>query len=151
MSTATADMSLSRSAMSHARSAGRGAGWHIDAITLSLVLGIVLLGLVMVTSASISIASQESGDAFIYLRRQLVLTVIGAVGAMIVVCMRTEAIERISVPLLIVAFALLFIVLVPGLDFGPSTARQYIRVSYATSMENLQEAVSRLRRFFGQG
>jgi aspartate/methionine/tyrosine aminotransferase len=43
------------------------------------------------------------------------------------------------------------VVLVPGLDFGPSTARQYIRVSYATSMENLQEAVSRLRRFFGQG
>jgi aspartate/methionine/tyrosine aminotransferase len=42
------------------------------------------------------------------------------------------------------------VVLVPGLDFGPSTARQYIRVSYATSMENLQEAVARLRRFFGQ-
>jgi aspartate/methionine/tyrosine aminotransferase len=42
------------------------------------------------------------------------------------------------------------VVLVPGLDFGPSTARQYIRVSYATSMENLQEAVSRLRRFFAK-
>ena len=40
------------------------------------------------------------------------------------------------------------VVLVPGLDFGPYTARQYIRVSYATSMENLQEAVARLRRFF---
>jgi aspartate/methionine/tyrosine aminotransferase len=41
------------------------------------------------------------------------------------------------------------VVLVPGLDFGPYTAHQYIRVSYATSMENLQEAVSRLRDFFG--
>ena len=40
------------------------------------------------------------------------------------------------------------VVMVPGLDFGPSTARQYIRVSYATSMENLQEAVARLRIFF---
>jgi aspartate/methionine/tyrosine aminotransferase len=40
------------------------------------------------------------------------------------------------------------VVLVPGLDFGPSTARQYIRVSYATSMENLKEAVARLQRFF---
>ncbi|WP_020693826.1 pyridoxal phosphate-dependent aminotransferase [Noviherbaspirillum massiliense] len=40
------------------------------------------------------------------------------------------------------------VVLVPGLDFGPHTARQYIRASYATSMENLQEAVERLRRFF---
>lgn len=41
------------------------------------------------------------------------------------------------------------VVLVPGLDFGPHTARNYIRVSYATSMENLQEAVARLQRFFG--
>lgn len=40
------------------------------------------------------------------------------------------------------------VVLVPGLDFGPHTARQYIRLSYATSMENLQQAVSRLRTFF---
>lgn len=40
------------------------------------------------------------------------------------------------------------VVLVPGLDFGPHTAKQYIRLSYATSMDNLQEAVERLRRFF---
>jgi aspartate/methionine/tyrosine aminotransferase len=40
------------------------------------------------------------------------------------------------------------VVLVPGLDFGPHTARQYIRLSYATSMENLQQAVSRLQTFF---
>lgn len=40
------------------------------------------------------------------------------------------------------------VVMVPGLDFGPYTAHQYIRVSYATSMENLREAVGRLRGFF---
>ncbi|MEB0137313.1 pyridoxal phosphate-dependent aminotransferase [Actimicrobium sp. CCC2.4] len=40
------------------------------------------------------------------------------------------------------------VVLVPGLDFGPSTAHQYIRVSYATSMANLEEAVRRLKVFF---
>lgn len=40
------------------------------------------------------------------------------------------------------------VVMVPGLDFGPSTAHRYVRISYATSMENLQEAVARLRIFF---
>jgi aspartate/methionine/tyrosine aminotransferase len=40
------------------------------------------------------------------------------------------------------------VVLVPGLDFGPFTAREYIRLSYATSLANLQEAVGRLREFF---
>lgn len=39
------------------------------------------------------------------------------------------------------------VVLVPGLDFGTHGARRYIRVSYATSMENLQEAVRRLAPF----
>ncbi|MDY7579653.1 pyridoxal phosphate-dependent aminotransferase [Herbaspirillum sp. RTI4] len=40
------------------------------------------------------------------------------------------------------------VVLVPGLDFGPHTARRYLRLSYATSMENLEEAVRRLQVFF---
>lgn len=39
------------------------------------------------------------------------------------------------------------VVMVPGLDFGTYTARSYVRISYATSMENLQEAVRRLREF----
>lgn len=40
------------------------------------------------------------------------------------------------------------VVLVPGLDFGPATAQHYIRLSYATSIENLREAVGRLEQFF---
>jgi aspartate/methionine/tyrosine aminotransferase len=40
------------------------------------------------------------------------------------------------------------VVLVPGLDFGPHTARDYLRISYATSMDNLHEAVARLKTFF---
>jgi aspartate/methionine/tyrosine aminotransferase len=40
------------------------------------------------------------------------------------------------------------VVLVPGLDFGPHTARNYIRVSYATSMPELEEAIRRLREYF---
>ena len=40
------------------------------------------------------------------------------------------------------------VVLVPGADFGTHAAQRYIRVSYATSMDNLVEAVSRLTEFF---
>ena len=39
------------------------------------------------------------------------------------------------------------VVIVPGLDFGPATAGTYVRLSYANSFENLQEAVARLSRF----
>ncbi|MEK0428381.1 MAG: hypothetical protein RL001_908 [Pseudomonadota bacterium] len=39
------------------------------------------------------------------------------------------------------------VVLVPGLDFGDYASRRYLRVSYATSMENLAEAVERLGKY----
>jgi len=42
------------------------------------------------------------------------------------------------------------VVLVPGLDFGPYTAHHYIRLSYATAMDHLEEAVTRLGKLFGR-
>ena len=62
-------------------------GLAIDAPTLVLVLSIVLLGLVMVTSASITIAGRD-GDAFAFLERQLLLVLIGAVAAAVTFAVR---------------------------------------------------------------
>ena len=39
------------------------------------------------------------------------------------------------------------VVMTPGLDFGTRDVERYVRVSYATSMENLQEAVRRLEAY----
>ncbi|HEV7606868.1 MAG TPA: putative lipid II flippase FtsW [Steroidobacteraceae bacterium] len=106
----------------------RTRGLHIDAVALSLVAAIVLLGLIMVTSASISIASKESGDAFSYLERQLVLCLIGFVLAALVFCIRTEYLEKLAFPLLIAAIVLLFIVLIPGLGHVVNGSRRWIRL-----------------------
>src|SRR5690606_964761 len=38
---------------------------------------------------------------------------------------------------------------VPGLDFGPAHAANFLRLSYATGLDRLQEAMDRLRRFLG--
>lgn len=40
------------------------------------------------------------------------------------------------------------VVMVPGQDFGPHTAKDYIRISYATSRENIEEAMARLGKLF---
>jgi cell division protein FtsW len=106
----------------------RGKGLHIDAVALALVAAIVLLGLIMVTSASISIASKESGNAFAYLERQLVLCLVGFVLAAVVFCVRTEMLEKMAWPLLIVAVALLFFVLIPGLGHVVNGSRRWIRL-----------------------
>ncbi|MBI0326088.1 pyridoxal phosphate-dependent aminotransferase [Burkholderia plantarii] len=41
------------------------------------------------------------------------------------------------------------VVLVPGMDFGLHAPREYIRLSYATAYERLEEAVARLGAMFG--
>lgn len=42
------------------------------------------------------------------------------------------------------------VVLVPGRDFGPYTARNYVRLSYATAYERIEEAIARMARAFGR-
>ncbi|HXS26187.1 MAG TPA: putative lipid II flippase FtsW [Steroidobacteraceae bacterium] len=106
---------------------GRG-GWRIDTVLLALVLAVVLLGLVMVTSASISIAARENGQGFYYLERQLLLTGVGAAVAAILLTIRTDFIERLSTPLLIAGYALLLAVLVPGLGHVVNGSRRWLAI-----------------------
>ena len=111
-----------------ARSGLRAPALHLDSVTIALVLSIVLLGLVMVTSASISIAAREAGDPFAYLQRQLILTVIGTVGAAFVFCVRTDLLEKAALPLLGVAAILLLLVLVPGVGHSVNGSRRWVRL-----------------------
>jgi aspartate/methionine/tyrosine aminotransferase len=43
------------------------------------------------------------------------------------------------------------VALTPGVDFGEVGAKRFIRVSYATSMAKLEEAISRLAAYLGRG
>ncbi|MBV9343494.1 MAG: putative lipid II flippase FtsW [Gammaproteobacteria bacterium] len=114
-----------------APSARAGGRIHLDPVTIALVLGIVLLGLVMVTSASVSVASQESGQPFFYLERQLCLTLIGVGCAALLFALPTALIERAALPLLALAGLLLVVVLVPGLGHVVNGSRRWLRLAGA--------------------
>jgi cell division protein FtsW len=98
-------------------------------VTVAIVLAIALLGLVMVTSASVSIASKETGQTFFYLERQLLLMLIGAGSAALLFCIPTQLLERISVPLLITAIAMLALVFVPGLGHTVNGSRRWLQLA----------------------
>jgi cell division protein FtsW len=119
---------LASSSMSYARSSRTNGAVHIDLVTISLVLAISLLGLVMVTSASVSIASKDTGQAFFYLERQLLLMLIGGGCAALLFCIPTQLLEKISVPLLIVAIAMLALVFVPGLGHTVNGSRRWLQL-----------------------
>ena len=122
-------MSTAATALGLARCGRGGLAVHVDPVTLALTLAIVLLGLVMVTSASVSIASQETGQPFYYLERQLLLTLIGAGCAALMFAIRTELLERAAVPLLALGVLLLIVVLIPGIGHAVNGSRRWLRLA----------------------
>ena len=115
--------------MGFARSGAARGGVHLDTVTIAVTLALVLLGLIMVTSASVSIASRETGQPFYYLERQLLLVAVGGAAAMLLFSIRTEWLERASGPLLAVALLLLAVVLVPGLGHAVNGSRRWLRLA----------------------
>ena len=118
-----------RTPMSFARSSGRGRVIYIDSVTLALVLAIVLFGLIMMTSASISIADQYTGQPFYFLERQLIAVAIGLAGAVFVFWFKCERLERLSPWLMVGAMVLLLAVLVPGLGLRVNGGRRWLHLA----------------------
>ncbi|MEN9705670.1 MAG: hypothetical protein RLZZ393_1549 [Pseudomonadota bacterium] len=107
-----------------------GEGFRVDVVFVSLTLAILLLGLVMVGSASVSMAAHEvGGNPFSYLERQLGLTLAGIFFAGLVARVPTDLLERFSFVLLLVAALLLVAVLVPGLGHVVNGSRRWIRLA----------------------
>jgi len=115
--------------MGFARSGAAKGAVHLDTVTIAVTLALVLLGLIMVTSASVSIASRETGQPFYYLERQLLLVAAGGAAAMLLFSIRTEWLERASGPLLALALVLLALVLVPGLGHAVNGSRRWLRLA----------------------
>ena len=113
------------------RSAARGSAVHLDPVTLALIGAIVLLGLIMVTSASVSIASEDSGQPFYYLERQLLLTLIGLACAAALFAVPSALLEKAAPALLVTALLLLLVVLVPGLGHAVNGSRRWLRLAGA--------------------
>jgi len=113
------------------RAGERRTAVHLDPVTLALLAALMLLGLIMVTSASVSIASQDSGQPFYYLERQLFLTCIGVICAAVLFAIPTAHLERAAVPLFAFAVVLLILVLIPGLGHAVNGSRRWLRAGGA--------------------
>src|SRR3984957_16439107 len=119
-------MSSAAEALTRSERSQRGPA--IDGPTLVLTLALLLLGLTMVTSASITIAGRD-GAPFAFLERQLILVLMGAVAAALTFSIPTEKLERFASPLLLIALALLVVVLGPGLGHVVNGSRRWLHVA----------------------
>jgi cell division protein FtsW len=99
-----------------------------DTVTLGLVAALLLVGLIMVTSASMSIAAQGLGDPFYFFERQFVFGVFGLGAAWCLTRIPVELWDKYSFALLLLAGLLLSLVLIPGLGAKINGARRWMRI-----------------------
>ncbi len=99
---------------------------QIDQGLLIALGAIALLGVIMVASASVSVAEQATGDAFYYLKRQAVFIVLACGVAFATVQVPLVNWERGGPALLVLALALLAVVLIPGVGREVNGAVRWI-------------------------
>lgn len=101
--------------MQHSRKhAGRLEAPVFDVWLLGIAIGLLALGLVMVASASMSIAERHYGQAFYFVMRQLIFITMGLLAAAMVMRTRLVYWEKAGGLLLALGILLLVLVLIPG-------------------------------------
>ncbi|PTU76246.1 putative lipid II flippase FtsW [Pseudomonas mangrovi] len=90
-------------------------GIDLDFPLLAGCLALLGLGLVMITSASSEVAAAQSGSPLFHMLRHLVYLVIGISAALVTLLVPMATWQRLGGLLLLVAFAILVLVLIPGI------------------------------------
>jgi len=90
-------------------------GFDVDFPMLAGCLALLGLGLVMITSASSEVAAVQVGNTFYYMVRHLVYLVIGLVAGGVVMLIPLDTWQSMGGKLLLAAFGVLVLVLVPGI------------------------------------
>jgi len=121
---------MTTTTMSYARSTGQPRRFVFDPWVVGTVAALLLVGLVMVASASIGVSDHESGNPFFYFERQVLFVTMGLVAALLAMAIPTSVWEKHSKVLLVGGFALLVLVLVPGIGHEVNGSRRWARLGF---------------------
>lgn len=114
----------------------------LDPVLIGITLSLLCLGLVMVSSASITVAERQIASPFYYLQRQGIAAGLGLLAVMFMLKMRLVYWEKSGMLLLGFAFFMLLLVLMPGVGKTVNGSTRWIPVGIL----NLQ--VSELVKLF---
>ena len=89
----------------------------VDPVMLLIVGTLFLGGIVILTSASITVSDNATGQPFYYVERQLIAALIGGVAAFACLLVPMRVWQTLSPLMLLVGIALLCVVLVPGIGY----------------------------------
>ena len=101
----------------------------IDLILLSTGFILLMIGMVMVSSASIAIADDQYGDPFFFLKKQFLAALIGCCAAFIGMFIPIRTWKNLSLPLLLLGITLLIIVFIPDIGRTVNGSTRWISVA----------------------
>ncbi|HEV3474907.1 MAG TPA: putative lipid II flippase FtsW [Actinomycetota bacterium] len=101
-------------------------------LLLAATAGLVVLGLVMVLSASSVAAYRAYGSSFLFFVRQLAYAGVGLVVLLVASRIRYRAWQRLCVPLLVLSGLLLVLVLLPGFGTVAGGSARWLRLGPVT-------------------
>ncbi|MBI4982714.1 MAG: putative lipid II flippase FtsW [Candidatus Omnitrophica bacterium] len=101
---------------------------RINLFSVAVVL--ICIGMIMIYSASSIYAWERYKDGFFFLKRHLSFVLIGAILTFVAMCVDYRKLSRHAKTLLIVAFVLLVLVLIPGVGREVSGARRWFRFKF---------------------
>ena len=119
---------MTTATLSHGMRARERLPFAWDYVTLGLVASLLLIGLIMVTSASMSIAVRDLGNPFYFLERQFVFGMAGVLFAWALTRVPAELWDKYGLALLCLGLLLLLAVLIPGIGAMVNGARRWLRV-----------------------
>jgi cell division protein FtsW len=99
----------------------------LDPVLLTLVSVLLLGGLVILASASITISDNATGNPFFYLERQVVAALIGIAAGLTCLFIPMSVWQALGFPMLLLGLALLTVVLVPGIGYEVNGATRWVR------------------------
>jgi len=108
---------------------------HIDWTLVLIVATLLGIGLVMLTSASISLAERNTGNPLFYFEQQIFAVVIGLAGAAFMLRVPTLVWERCTFLLVCLALGMLIAVLIPGFGNTVNGSTRWLSIGGVSVMQ----------------
>jgi cell division protein FtsW len=101
---------------------------QMDPVLLSIGLALLIGGLVILASASISVSDNTVGEPFYYVQRQVIAALIGAAAAFVCLFIPMSVWRNLGPLMLLIALALLLVVLIPGVGYAVNGSTRWLRI-----------------------
>lgn len=101
---------------------------QIDAIFVASVVAILALGMVMVSSASISISENIHGHPYFFMVRQALYLLIGLISGWVLLSLPTSQLHKWGILMMGLSLILLILVLMPGIGKSVNGSRRWINL-----------------------